>query len=64
MAFYLIWFEFVAYIELCGFSIEIEIENCGGNKQEFGKRSLQSANLCVKCSTFLQLFSTVANLKN
>lgn len=35
MAFYLIWFEFVAYIELCGFSIEIEIENCGGNKQEF-----------------------------
>lgn len=33
--FYLIWFEFVAYIELCGFSIEIEIENCGGNKQEF-----------------------------
>lgn len=35
MAFNLIWFEFVAYIELCGFSIEIEIENCGGNKQEF-----------------------------
>lgn len=35
MAFYLIWFEFVAYIELCGFSIEIEIENCGENKQEF-----------------------------